>query len=398
MNINQACNAQWNGATVNFFRSSPANGCGNTGEIAAIFDHEWGHGMDNNGVNPNIAGPGEAIADIYAALRLNTPASARFLGPPTCATGTRRLRRTPTTGLTGVRRHDSLKPRATQPHTIRGILGGFWTASAAGRERGQPVRPLLDRALQTARRTAKDCDGRPEGSHDGDLLDPPSTMTPDAHEIPTRLLFFAAQGVGNWYTCSVGGGCAATGGYLSVLAADDDDGNLSNGTPHMTAIRASFERHEIHCPTPAVANSGCAVAPVDASTVTLAAGPGNRGQLDGGGRRASYVCTGARAEIPAIRQVGHADNSSYVMDRGLSNARPYSYAVMAVGRERAASVSRAMRHGSQVDGANLFAFARRDAELSGGDLDSFLVIAKRHRLFLVANIGTNDLTNVRILT
>ena len=36
----------------------PAQGCRNTGEIAAIFDHEWGHGMDNNGVNPNIALPG----------------------------------------------------------------------------------------------------------------------------------------------------------------------------------------------------------------------------------------------------------------------------------------------------------------------------------------------------
>ena len=75
--------------------------------------------------------------------------------------------------------------------------------------------------------------------------------------------------MGDWYTCSVGGGCAATGGYLSVLAADDDDGNLANGTPHMTAIRAAFERHEIHCATPAVANSGCADAPDRRAAVAL---------------------------------------------------------------------------------------------------------------------------------
>ena len=58
MNIVDSCNAFWNGNAVNFFRSSGS--CRNTGEIAGIFDHEWGHGMDNNGVNPNIASPGES--------------------------------------------------------------------------------------------------------------------------------------------------------------------------------------------------------------------------------------------------------------------------------------------------------------------------------------------------
>ena len=95
-----------------------------------------------------------------------------------------------------------------------------------------------------------------------DLRNPPFAYDAQtAHEIATTLLFLAAQPVGNWYTCSVGGGCSATGGYLSVLAADDDDGDLSNGTPHMTAIRAAFERHEIHCETPSLADSGCDGAP-----------------------------------------------------------------------------------------------------------------------------------------
>ena len=72
-----------------------------------------------------------------------------------------------------------------------------------------------------------------------------------AHEIAARLIYLGAQPVGSWYTCAVGGGCSATGGYLSLLAVDDDNGDLSDGTPHMTAIRAAFERHEIHCATPA---------------------------------------------------------------------------------------------------------------------------------------------------
>ncbi len=42
MNRENSCNAYWNGSTVNFYREG--SGCGNTGEIAAVFDHEWGHG------------------------------------------------------------------------------------------------------------------------------------------------------------------------------------------------------------------------------------------------------------------------------------------------------------------------------------------------------------------
>ncbi len=46
VNINLTCNAFWNGTSINFYRSG--GGCRNTGEIAAVFDHEWGHGLDDN--------------------------------------------------------------------------------------------------------------------------------------------------------------------------------------------------------------------------------------------------------------------------------------------------------------------------------------------------------------
>ena len=44
VNLNQTCNAYWNGTSVNFFKSG--DGCRNTGEIAGVFLHEWGHGLD----------------------------------------------------------------------------------------------------------------------------------------------------------------------------------------------------------------------------------------------------------------------------------------------------------------------------------------------------------------
>ena len=39
------------------------DGCANTGEIASIIDHEWGHGLDQNDVSVGISEPsGEGIA------------------------------------------------------------------------------------------------------------------------------------------------------------------------------------------------------------------------------------------------------------------------------------------------------------------------------------------------
>jgi trimeric autotransporter adhesin len=63
-----------------------------------------------------------------------------------------------------------------------------------------------------------------------------------AFTIADKLTFIGSGSVGQWYTCtcpSTSGGCAATNGYQRYLIADDDDGNLNNGTPHMTAIYAA---------------------------------------------------------------------------------------------------------------------------------------------------------------
>lgn len=45
------------------------------------------------------------------------------------------------------------------------------------------------------------------------------------------------------------------------MAADDDDGNLNNGTPHMTAIFNAFNSHEIACLDTIVQQSGCSGRP-----------------------------------------------------------------------------------------------------------------------------------------
>ncbi len=72
VNLNQTCNAYWNGSTVNFFKSG--GGCSNTGEIAAIFLHEWGHGLDSNDGNGSSPdnGSGEAYGDTTAMMQTHS--------------------------------------------------------------------------------------------------------------------------------------------------------------------------------------------------------------------------------------------------------------------------------------------------------------------------------------
>jgi hypothetical protein len=403
MNILDICNAFWDGATVNFFRSG--GGCGNTGEIAAIFDHEWGHGMDNNGTNPNIAGPGEAIADIYAALRLNTSCVGRgFFLNETCGGYGDACDGTPQNGCTGVRDIDYINHRCDAPHTISWILNGFTDGECAG-PGGAPGCPAVGSTGPCGRETH--CEGyvMAETGWDlmtRDLLDSPFNYdSQTAHEIAARLLYLGAQPVGNWYTCSVGGGCSATGGYLSLLAVDDDNGNLSDGTPHMSAIFAAFERHEIHCATPGVQNSGCAGAPAAAPIVTLE-GQDRSVQLTWNAvpGATKYVVYRGEGVNPCDmgKVVAGETNGLSFLDTGLMNGRDYSYAVAAVGAsDTCMGPLSTCQAEAPVAGPNM---AILDGfGLAGGDGDPFLDNCEVSTISVtVNNSGAGDLTNVRIVS
>ena len=49
-NLNSNCNAHWDGRTINFYSGNDR--CANTGLIADVIYHEWGHGLDANRWNP----------------------------------------------------------------------------------------------------------------------------------------------------------------------------------------------------------------------------------------------------------------------------------------------------------------------------------------------------------
>jgi hypothetical protein len=113
--------------------------------------------------------------------------------------------------------------------------------------------------------------GRCKGSDPARTLDENTALV-----LGTRLYYLAGPGVVMGYQCDVRvGGCNADSWYMNFLAADDDDGAIENGTPHMAAISDAFRRHGLACRVPAPAISGCTAtpAPSAAPVVTAAAGP-----------------------------------------------------------------------------------------------------------------------------
>ncbi len=401
MNINDTCNAFWNGASVNFFRSG--GGCRNTGEIAAIFDHEWGHGLDNNGVNPALPQPIESIPDMYAMVRLNTSCIGRgFFTNQTCGGYGDACDGTPASGgCTGVRDLDYEAHRCNQPHTATWAQFGFTSAQCGGTGAATGCPPGPSPCGGEVH-----CEGYVMAEVGWDLLKrdlmaPPFNYDEQrAHEIGARLIYLGAQPITSWYTCAVGGGCGATGGYLTFLAVDDDNGNLSDGTPHMTAIRAAFERHEIHCATPSPVNSGCAGGPVDAPEVTLSGT--DRAILvswTAVDNASNYIvyrgdgldgCNIGKAIIATTSELSF-------LDAGLANGRTYSYSVVPVGSNPACfGPMSACAQAEPIAGANL-AFAGASS-LSAGDGDPFLDNCELATIsFAVNNSGIGDLTNVRIV-
>ncbi|HVF61081.1 MAG TPA: hypothetical protein VNJ70_14840 [Thermoanaerobaculia bacterium] len=423
MNINNTCNAFWSGGsgTINFYRSG--GGCRNTGEIAAIFDHEWGHGMDNNDANPSISAPGEAYADVAAILRLNTSCIGRGFRSTKCGGNG-----DPCTECTGVREVDWQKRASGTPHNLdwnqqdpldpNGVRGGCRINGVGSTSTGpcnngthcegsmasEVIWDLLKRDLP--------CNGSGWDIATGQCAGgaAPSIDDDTALELMTRYYYVAGGALGNWYNCnpvgpagSYGDGCNADGAYLNFLAVDDDNGDLTDGTPHMEAIFAAFDRHQIACPTPAPADAGCAAAPA-APSVSIA--PVHKGAVlswnpvPGASEYWVYRTEGIMGCDFGKTRVGETTGTSFT-DGGLHNGREYRYGVVAVGASDACTspMSACTPVTAGGNGASMV-FTDSLARLtgsSGGDGDDFVDNCETWTVaFDVNNNGEVPLTNVRV--
>ena len=189
VNINLECNANWNGRTVNFYRESDR--CSNTAEIADVIYHEYGHALNSftyrkiNGQSIRNGAVSEATGDITANMVRDD--SRIGLG----------FNKNAGQGI--LRNSDNTlkypKDIVNQIHTDGMILtGAVWD-----------VRKAI--GIDAARKlTHKVRYGAPDGKSTGEA-------------------FFDY--------------------FLEMLIADDDDGDLSNGTPNASVIIGAFVAHGI---------------------------------------------------------------------------------------------------------------------------------------------------------
>jgi hypothetical protein len=249
VNINQNCNAYWNGSSLNFFKSG--GGCGNTGELPGVSLHEWGHGMDDNDGSGGESPPIETRADWTAILQTHQ----------SCAGGgffmslDRGCGNPPSQGsqyhncggygdccldCSGVRDADWNKHSSHTPWTIANY-GTVWSGCDSGSyygpcgkedhcESGIASQALWDLAVR-------------------DLPTYCGMDTTSAWQLIDRLWYSSMPSLGNMYTCIPPNSNGCGGGSLFNLfkAIDDDGDGTANGTPHAQGIFQAFNRHMIAC-------------------------------------------------------------------------------------------------------------------------------------------------------
>jgi fibronectin type 3 domain-containing protein len=317
VNISSTCNAYWNGS-VNFYKSG--GGCNNTGEIAGVVLHEWGHGFDQND-GGGYDNPSEAYADISEFMYDHTSCIGRGFWQTQQCSGYGN----PCIDCTGIRDQDWDKREDHTPSTAAGFIGN--NCGGGGGPCGKETH----------------CEGYLGGETIWDLAarDFPAMGLDDATawQLMDKIWFKSRAGSGsNAYNCSPpdSDGCGANTWFTKFRNIDDDDGNLNNGTPHAAAIFAAFDRHNIACGDAGDAsnqnNSSC---PTIGDTTLSGAAGSNSASL-------SWTAVPDAAYYNVLRNdlgCDHSftlaatvdDPSTSYTDDGLANDFPEYYRVQAVG-------------------------------------------------------------------
>jgi len=175
VNLNQTCNAYWDGSSINFFNAG--GGCTNTAQIADVVYHEYGHGVTDyqyKPYSPNGA-QHEGWSDYFAATITDQPLIGR----------------------------------------------GFYSNNPNG----------YLRTCDNTNRWPEDWSGEP---HNDGLIIAGALwhLRQDLgdRELADSLFHYARYGYSTNYEDY----------FYDVLAVDDDDNNLENGTPHAPEIYYNF--------------------------------------------------------------------------------------------------------------------------------------------------------------
>jgi hypothetical protein len=336
------CNGFWDGmsGTINFYLAG--GGCRNTGEIAAVLDHEWGHGLDDNDAGSALSNSSEAYADIAAIYRLQASCIGHGLSwtqDERCgqtADGTGFNNNEAQVGAahcdlacSGLRDADWDKHSDHAPDTALGFVCNSCESGPGpcGRQEHCAAAP--------SRQAAWDLVAR-------DLRQAPFNLDSQTAFIVGNKLFYEGSGnIGAWHACTCGSsssGCGATNAYMQWLAADDDNGNLADGTPHMTALFNAFNRHGIACNMPTPRNGGCAGGPTGQPALAAAPGPFSAvlswSAVPGASRYWVFRTEGHAGCDLGKTRIAETTGLSFT-DAQVAPGRGYSYNVVAAGSSAA---------------------------------------------------------------
>ena len=220
VNINDSCNAFYDGQAINFF--SESQDCNNTGRISDIVYHEFGHGVHEHaiidGVGQFEGALSEGVSDYLCCTITDDPAMAVefFLG-------------------------DDQPLRHVDPPGDE----AFWPDDVNGDTHITGL--IIAGALWDLRKALIAQDGQDAGVTTADHL---------YYEGISRSVDIPSM-------------------YFEVLAADDDNGNLDDGTPNMCLINAAFAAHGLYKQNVDVTGPAVAVPQLDGYDVTAKFGAGN---------------------------------------------------------------------------------------------------------------------------
>jgi fibronectin type 3 domain-containing protein len=345
VNLNQTCNAYWNGSTLNFFKSG--GGCNNTGELPGVSLHEWGHGLDSNDGNGSSTdnGSGETYGDFSAALATHSSCIGNGFLTSQCGGYGNTC-----TSCTGVRDIDWAKHTRNTPSTVDNFTRTTCPQPSANNPNyvGPCGKNAIAQGLTSLKREGH-CESYVSSEALWDLAnrDMPSPGSGSAWASTDRLWYLSRSSATAGFQCTVSStaawtsnGCFTGSNFRTMRAVDDDNGNLADGTPHGAAIGNAFNRHGIACTTDAAWNTSFSgVTPPAAPALSVTAGA-NSAALSWSGSSGVYDVYRNEASCNAgfLKVANDVASTSY-NDTAVANGTTYFYQVVAQpsGNEAAAS-------------------------------------------------------------
>jgi hypothetical protein len=442
VNINDVCNAFWDGTALNFFKAGelvPATGgstykCKNTGEIRDVMQHEWGHGLDeNDGDEPGYAAgmgdmaTGEAAAD-HIALFVDHDSCVgqsffNFSSGP-FITDAASMAVAPCDGVRNVDELRSTSGRytttnvtlncaavSTAPYYVGPLLG---EGHCEGELWGQVDWHLVN-DLETGRKygTVTLDANKQFPTYAGDALPAGANNTPNGgfgRDVAWTIfeqLYFESRPVVASYAPSrfQAQGVSAYDGYM---IADDEGDGLANGTPHAAYINDAYVHHGAeewapgtttasvaldtkNCTAPGTPNvtlTQSTDSPTGTPSVTISWTP------VAGATSYSIQRTERRDDV--FLEIARVGSGTSVTDVGVDNGVTYYYRVQANGGGACFAVSAGGVQSIPVAQPEpKFSSVAINDSISGGNGDGDLDAGEAANLYVaIRNNGLGALTNV----